>query len=393
MSTPDESPRPRPRVTPRDDAVSVADESLLPSSRVTPQTLYRAVLLAAVLVAAGLVLQALLTLLLLVLITVILAIWLSAVATRLERLRIPRPIGVLIALFGGFGILAGIIALLVPEFVSEVHHFVDALPRIVQDGLHKLHAITGAKPSSVSRKVTNFVKGYTDHPTKLIGPLESIGAGLAGAIIAVVVMIITAVYMAISPQPLVGNLLRLLPPARRPWALGVLERLRGVWLGWLRGLLIAMAIIGVLVYIGLQIVGLEFAIFFAVLSALFEVIPYFGALISGAPAVLLGLTHSPGKALAVAIVFVVAHQVDGNIISPLVMARAVKLHPAVVAIGVVVVDRLFGFLGLLVAVPIISGFLILVDELWAKPMDARARLARPPPPEPARELPVERERV
>jgi predicted PurR-regulated permease PerM len=363
--------------------------------RLTPQAIYRAVLLAGLLVAAGFVLKQLLTLLLLVLMTVILAIALSAGATRLQRRRVPRAVGVLLTLLALLVVLGGTVALLVPAFVHEVNHFVDSLPSIVQRVLHKIHALTGAKPHDVSKKVTDFVKGYTNHPTKLIGPLESVGAGLAGAIAALIVMVITAIYMAISPQPLVDNIVRLAPPQRRDHARAVLDRLREAWVGWLRGLAVAMLIIGVLVYVGLRIVGLEFPIFFAVLSALFEVIPYFGAIISGAPAVLLGLTHSPGTALAVGLVFLVAHQVDGNVIGPLVMARAVKLHPAVVAIGVVVVDRLFGFLGLLVAVPIISGFLILVDELWAKPMDARRHGPRPlaTPEERTRKLPVGRERA
>ena len=72
-------------------------------------------------------------------------------------------------------------------------------------------------------------------------------------------------------------------------------------------------------------------------------------------------------------VFVIAHQIDGNIISPLVMARAVRLHPAVVAIGVILVEQIFGFLGLIVAVPIISATMILVEELWVRPNEERDR--------------------
>src|SRR5205807_9436549 len=104
--------------------------------------------------------------------------------------------------------------------------------------LHKVHAVTGSSERSISTKVTNFVKGYTDHPTKLIGPLESVGAGLVGAIAAVIVLIITAIYMAISPRPLVDNIVRLAPPDRRPHAYQILERLRAAWIGWLRGLVL-----------------------------------------------------------------------------------------------------------------------------------------------------------
>ena len=64
-----------------------------------------------------------------------------------------------------------------------------------------------------------------------------------------------------------------------------------------------------------------------------------------------------------------AHQIEGNVIQPLVVARAVKMHPAAVAVGVVAVDRLFGVVGLIVSVPILVTVKILIEELWIKPME------------------------
>jgi predicted PurR-regulated permease PerM len=345
----------------------------MPSRRdraLTPRALYKAIVLAALLVVTGLLFEQLATLMLVAVMTVIIAIPLASVASWFERRGWPRALGAVIALLAGLAVFAGVIALLVPSFVSEVNHFVDSLPRIVNDLERKVQAVTGAKPGAVAHKAQQIARNYTQHPLKLLGPLAQIGIGIVGVIIAVIVMLITALYIAINPSPLVNGVARLFPPPRRQWALEVMGRIRGAWVGWLRGLIVAMLIIGILVYAGLRIVGLEFPIFFAVLSALFEVVPYFGALVSGVPAVLLGLTHSPGKALAVLAVVIVAHQVDGNIVSPLVMARAVRLHPAVVAIGVVVVDRLFGFVGLIIAVPLIAAFIILVEEIWVKPNEA-----------------------
>ncbi|RDJ94163.1 AI-2E family transporter [Lacticaseibacillus rhamnosus] len=66
--------------------------------------------------------------------------------------------------------------------------------------------------------------------------------------------------------------------------------------------------------------------------------PYFGALISSIPPILYALTISPGKAIVVALIYVIAHQLEGNVIEPLVVARTVQLHPAVVAVGVVAVE-------------------------------------------------------
>ena len=96
----------------------------------------------------------------------------------------------------------------------------------------------------------------------------------------------------------------------------------------MQGVLVDMLVSGVLLYIGLSIIGLDFAIFFAVLTALLSVIPYFGAIVSGLPPVLFALTDSPGKALLVILVYTLVQQFEGNVTIPLVMARTVKLHPA-----------------------------------------------------------------
>jgi hypothetical protein len=84
------------------------------------------------------------------------------------------------------------------------------------------------------------------------------------------------------------------------------------------------------------------------------------------------------KALIVAGIYLLAHQLEGNVIEPLVMARAVELHPALVAIGVIAVERLFGFIGLIVAVPILVTVKILVEELWVRPLETAHGGPEPP---------------
>jgi predicted PurR-regulated permease PerM len=198
--------------------------------------------------------------------------------------------------------------------------------------------------------------------------------GVAGVLGALVLILLTSFYIAVRPQPLVEGVVSLFPLDLRGRALEVMGRLRRAWLSWLAGVGISMVVLGVLFYVGLRIVGLGFAVGFAVISALAVVVPYFGALASGVPPILYAFTYSPGKALAVLVVYIVAHEVEGNVVAPLVMARAVRLHPAVIAIGVVIMGDLFGALGLIVAVPILAALVILVDELWVKPQETRTEL-------------------
>jgi predicted PurR-regulated permease PerM len=335
----------------------------------TPQVVYRAVLLAAGLLLFGLLFRQLVTLLLAILITIIVAIPLAAIASRLERYKIPRPIGTLVALLGGIGTIALIVYLLIPPFVDQTERFADDVPGIVTN-LEEMYAdLTGQDSGEVGDQVEQFVERITDDPDRLIGPITSIGLNIAGIAAALVLILITAYYMAVRPGPLVDGMVSLAPPSRRAHVRHVLDRLRAAWIGWMEGVAIDMILTFVLLFVGLTVIGLDFAIFFAVLSALLVVVPYFGAIAGAIPPTLFALTDSPGKALVVLGVYILVQQIESNVTIPVVMAQRVKLHPAVVAIGVVVVGQLFGFVGLFVAVPILSLVVIAVEEFWVKPVE------------------------
>jgi predicted PurR-regulated permease PerM len=331
---------------------------------------YRAVVLAGVLLVLGLLFQQLATLLLAVLMTIIIAIPISAGATRLQRHGVPRAIGAFATLLFGVTVLAGILALIIPTFVHETNQFVDQVPGIVNDLEKTVGSVTGDRPSEVGDKVQQYLQRYTDHPQRLIGPVTSIGVSVAGVAAALLVILLTAYYIAVRPEPLVNGALRLVPPQRRAHAREVMDRLRSAWIGWMQGVVFDMFISGTLLFIGLTIIGLDFALVFAVLTALLVVVPYFGAIAGAIPPVLYALTVSPGKALAVLIVYVAVQQIESNMIIPLVMARTTRLHPAVIAIGVLAVGRLFGVVGLFVAVPIISAVVILTEETWVREIEA-----------------------
>src|SRR5215208_7004556 len=324
-----------------------------PELKISPaHVAYRTVFLAAGLLLFGLLFRQLVTLLLAILMTIIIAIPLAAAAQRLERYRIPRAAGALITLIGGIGALALIIYLLIPPFVDQTNEFVDDVPTIFHN-LEDLYAdVTGQNSSEVGDKVQNFVERYTDEPDRLIGPLTSIGLNVAGILGALVLILITSYYMAIRPDPLVNGLVRLAPPSRREHVRFVLGRIRQSWIGWMEGVVIDMFVTFVMLYVALTIVG-----------------PDFGAIAGAIPPVLFALTDSPGKAIIVLGAYLLVQQLESNVTIPIIMAQRVRLHPAVIAIGVVVVGQLFGFVGLFVAVPILSLIIIAVEEFWIKPVE------------------------
>ena len=186
------------------------------------------------------------------------------------------------------------------------------MPGIVDDLRDQIHDVTGAEPGEIADRVQDFAENYTDDPAKLIGPITSIGLSVAGVLGALILILITAYYIAVNPDPLLDGIRRLVPPRHRDQADLIMDRLRNSWIGWMQGVAVDMFVSGVLLYIGLTIIGLDFAIFFAVLTALFSVVPYFGAIASGIPPVLFALTDSPGKALLVLVVYIARPAVRGQ---------------------------------------------------------------------------------
>jgi predicted PurR-regulated permease PerM len=332
-----------------------------------PRVAYRAVLLALGLLAVGLLFEQLVQIVMLVTIAVVIAVPLAASASWLQRWHIPRAVGALASLLTAAGVTAALLAFVVPTFVSQVNDFVAQLPSTVLRLEHSVNHVLGLRRGTTTTAMTHLVHRYTDHPAALLGPLATIGVSIATVVGAVVVVLISALYMAISPDPLVDGLVRLFPAPQQPDVRRTLERIRVAWLAWLRGVALDMVVLGTLLFIGMQIIGLRFAAGFAIFSALMTVIPNYGSVVSAIPPIAYGLTSSFHQGVLVAVVYVIVNQVEGNVALPLIMGRSVSLHPAVIAIGVLVAGSLFGVVGLLISVPLISLALILADELWVKP--------------------------
>lgn len=310
----------------------------------------------------------LVTLMVTLVVTLIIAIPLSVMADAFERRGMPRALGALLALLLGLGAFAAVLALVIPAFVEQGQRFIDAIPQTFDTIRGRISDATGTEENEVGRRIQEYIQGYADEPVRLVGPAAQVGLGVVGLLGTFVVILLTAFYSALQPRPLISGLLSLFPQRRRADVERVLHEVRTAWMGWLRGVGIDMLVTGVLLYIGLLIVGLDFALVFAVVGALFVLIPYFGAVAGGVPPVLFALADSPGKAAIVFGLYILVQQIEGNVIIPIVMSRQVSLHPAVIVVGVVIVGRVIGFVGLLVAVPLISAVMILVRAIWVDPL-------------------------
>ncbi len=341
-----------------------------------PTVVYRTVGLAAALTGTALVAEQLMTLLLAALVTIILSLPLCVAASFAERHGAPRAVGAAGALIAAFAVLTGLGFAVIPSFIAQVRQFAQRLPVILNSVDRYIHGLAGNKTHSLSAQLSGFVQGYLHHPDRLVGPVEQIGLTALGILLMLLLIILAAFLIALNPNLLVNGFLRLVPGTRRAAAQDVMDRVRSAWLGWMTAVGLDMLVLGSLLFLGMEIIGLKFAIGFAVFSAFMTVIPNYGSVISAIPPILAGLAQSPTKALLVLIVYVIVNQIEGNLILPLIMARTVDMHPGVVSVGLLVMAALFGLIGVLIAIPLLSLAIIVVEVLWIEPQEARA-LAEP----------------
>jgi predicted PurR-regulated permease PerM len=149
-----------------------------------------------------------------------------------------------------------------------------------------------------------------------------------------------------------------------------------------------MVIIGVLTVVALSIIGIPYALLIGAFSGILAFIPLIGFAISIIPPVLLALVTDPILIVWVVLSYIVIHQVEAHVIQPIVMSRAVTLHPVVVVSAILIMGSLFHLIGLLLAVPLVAALSVLVCELWIAQMDRIGTGSRATTPEQEKSMPA-----
>lgn len=178
--------------------------------------------------------------------------------------------------------------------------------------------------------------------------------GTATLVVEAIASVIIAIFLAYQPGAYQSILVRLFPVSREPAVRSVLLSMGGALRGWILGILASMFIIGLVTGLGLWLIGIEGWITLAVLAFIGEFIPYAGPILAAVPAVAVGLADSPQSALWVALLYLGIQQLEGHLVQPLVMRQAVHIRPAVLVIWQLAFALGFGFLGLLVATPLLA---------------------------------------
>jgi len=183
------------------------------------------------------------------------------------------------------------------------------------------------------------------------------------------IIIFLGLFLTVNPAVYKKGMLQLVPPGGRQKALYVLEVMWLKLTKWLKGSLIAMLVVMVLTLTGLLIIGLPMALALAIIAGLLNFIPNFGPLLAMVPAVLVGFMQGSNTALLVAGLYIFIQVVESNFITPMVQQKLVSIPPALIIIGQLIMASLTGFLGILLATPVVLLLMVLTNELYVKPIN------------------------
>jgi predicted PurR-regulated permease PerM len=298
------------------------------------------------------------------------ASFLSIFVEPLHRRGISRSISAPLVLISMMAILVVIFLIAWPTLREQFAVIRQQLPPAIdsaQEWLERqmsmLTGTMGANGVEIQEELRTRVT--SEFGTLVGGTLPLLNTAI-GAITGLALVVVAGMFIAISPRTYMHGLIVLLPRSRRRRAGEVLPEAGKSLMQWMKGTAIGMAVVGIISAVGLTLIGVPAALALGLIAGLLEFIPYVGPALSFVPATVVALAVSPEKALWVIGLYVVVQSIESNVLLPLLMKRMVKLPPALTLLFQAMMATLFGFLGLLLAVPILAMTRILVMELYVE---------------------------
>jgi predicted PurR-regulated permease PerM len=295
-----------------------------------------------------------------ILITGFLFFLLNPIVNFLQRQKMPRLVAILIIYVLFIGILVFAIGNLVPATSNQFTALANALPDYADKTLtffdnvaqsSEFKWIMDEQNDFLDTSKQTLIDFANTLPDKVTGSITNILGVFANIAIILVTVPFLLFYMFKDGHRFPLALTKFLPAAYREAGLIMLKETGETLSAYIQGQVLVALAVGTLAFIGYLIIDLPFALVMALLVMFTNIIPYVGPIIGGAPAVIVALFDSPTKALLVVLVILIAQQVEGNVLSPLILGKSLDTHPATIIIVLLAAGNLAGILGMVLAVP------------------------------------------
>ncbi|MBT4153941.1 MAG: AI-2E family transporter [Candidatus Magasanikbacteria bacterium] len=301
-------------------------------------------------------------LLLLLFVSLIFAALIDPFAHKLAKKKIPRGVAVVIIYAVILGILGLTVSVLFPVIARDLPQVLEQVGGAAQDLQQQdwWQPVFGEE-SALRQQLLG--DGNTSAFERAYSALQN----WFGGVFSFVLVLVMTFYLVVQDDPIRKILTSVLPHKHIPLVEGVIKKIRASLSAWVRAQFILSVIVGVMVFIGLSILQIQYAAVIALLAALFEFIPYIGPIFAAIPALLLGfLQGGPILFLLVLALYVVVQQLENHVLVPKIMQHAVGLNPIVSIIAVIAGAELAGILGALIAIPVATVIRVILQEILAR---------------------------
>lgn len=289
---------------------------------------------------------------------------LNPVVGVLSRRKMPRGIAVLLIYAVFLTVLAVIATNLVPMLLRQLDELNEHLPEMTLQAKGIMRTMdTQLIPPGVESGMNDWIVALERRMSQSITHfLDNIGLYI-GALFNAFIVPFLVFYILKDFDVFERLLVSMLPRSRRKSIVTLLRDIDSALGNYIRGQLLVCLIIGGLAYIGYLLIGMPYALLFAGVVAVFNIVPYMGPFLGAAPAIVMASTVSWRLVLLVAIVNTACQVLEGNVISPQVVGRRLHLHPLSIIFALLVGGEVAGMLGLILAVPIFAAFKVVLQHL------------------------------
>lgn len=313
-------------------------------------------------------------LLIVLMISVVLAASIAPIVNWAERRQMPRWLAVLfvyLALVGGF---VGVGLLIGPTLLTQTETLITQIPVYTEALYSRIQDLAARLNNSQPNLVTEFVNPQAlsnwliRSGQQLLLRSYGLTKGIVGGVLEAILVLLISAYMLAGSKSLLDGLTNLFP---HPWDRRLRAQVKPVSQrmgGFIQGRAIVSIILGVVITIGLSLLGLsQFALALGVFAGATNLIPFVGPLLGAVPALLVAISTGGWTWVWVLLLFVIVQNLEGNILTPLLIGSSVKLHPLYLLLAVIGGTEVLGVLGALVVPPWVAGAAVLLENLYLRP--------------------------
>ncbi|MBI5077693.1 AI-2E family transporter [Candidatus Falkowbacteria bacterium] len=284
---------------------------------------------------------------------------------KLEKIKFPRWLSILLIYIGLIIIVFFAVYILIPPITEQISQLANNFPSYTEKIGGAIESLKNySADHGVLGELDNGISAIKDNLSQFLSSAFSTVAGIFGGIVSFFVVLVITFYMTVEESAIKRTITFILPDKYQPFTLQLINKIQRKIGDWLKGQLLLSLIVGLLVYVGLLILGVNYALVLAVIAAVGEFVPYLGPCIAAVPAVFLTFTQSPIKGLFVLILYVIIQQIENQILVPKVMQKVVGLNPIISIVALLVGAKVAGIVGVILAIPVATAISVIANEIW-----------------------------